>query len=400
MGNSHTTRLEGADRHPTALLACSSRLLNRPVSEIDLYRGKKQPAEQDSARSPVNRPRRTSSVRGYEPRSASLRRKRSIQRRSHLFGGCSRRKTALDLEADLKMVQDQKQLFHAAESGDVDAVEALVDTGIDVNSTDANQMSVLHHAATHARDEVMKALISRGANVNATDVKGGFSPMHWVVINANPQFGSADHVDRSLVVLQKAGANVNCTDFNLATPLHMAAQKGDRGCIKTLMRLGADPSLKDITGRDCLEVAKNSHVKAVIEQLKKTKEEAIYHVLEVTPFRTPPPSYSPPPPPAITLPPLPAPKQRQTPSQSSIEDEDYSEPFYHSPELFRTSTFVPSPPTTPPPPPPRRRKQQHPSYPIDSHIYHVLEIPPAATRRRNSQKSMAPRRRKSSVRRL
>ena len=384
MGNSNTT----SERH------CR---LNRPVSCTELFRGKKTCAQQQ-----MLRPRRTNSVRGYEPRSASLRRKRSIQRRSHLFGGGRSRRKTIDMEAEIKMAADQKQLFEVAERGDVNAVEAIVDSGIDVNSVDDNQMTVLHHAATNARDEVMKSLISRGANVNATDVKGGFSAMHWVVISANPQLSSTDHVDRSMVVLSKAGADVNCTDFNLATPLHIAAQKGDRGCIETLIRLGANPNLKDITGRNCYEVAKNGQVRSFMEQLKKSKEEAIYHVLEITPFRphsssfrTPPPSYSPPPPPTITLPPLPPPRQLQ--QYSSSQETDTPEPLYHDPEPFRVVSMS-SPPSTPPPPPPRRRKQQHPSCPLDSHIYHVLEIAPPVTRR-GSQKT-SPRRRKASVRRL
>ena len=399
MGNSHTTTSE---RH-TSFLAVPCGKLNRPVSDTDLFRGKKTSAQQQrEAMTPCTKPRRTNSVRGYEPRSASLRRKRSIQRRSHLFGGGRSRRKTIDMEAEIRMAADQKQLFEAAVRGDVDAVEALADTGIDVNSVDDNQMSVLHHAAMNARDEVMKALISRGANVNATDLKGGFSPMHWVVISANPQLSSTDHVDESLVALSKAGANVDCTDFNLATPLHIAAQKGDRGCIDTLIRLGANPNLKDITGRNCYEVAKNGQVRGFMEQLKKAKEEAIYHVLEITPFRphsssfrTPPPSYSPPPPPTITLPPLPPPTQLQRYSNSQ-EEKDVPEPLYHDPVPFRASMV--SPPSTPPPPPPRRRKQQDPSFPLDSHIYHVLEIPAAVTRR-GSQKS-SPRRRKASVRRL
>lgn len=399
MGNSHTTTSE---RH-TSFLAAPCGKLNRPVSDTDLFRDKKTSAQQQrEAMTPCTRPRRTSSVRGYEPRSASLRRKRSIQRRSHLFGGGRSKRKTIDMEAEIRMAADQKQLFEAAVRGDVDAVEALADTGIDVNSVDDNQMSVLHHAAMNARDEVIKALISRGANVNATDLKGGFSPMHWVVISANPQLSSTDHVDESLVTLSKAGANVDCTDFNLATPLHIAAQKGDRGCIDTLIRLGANPNLKDITGRNCYEVAKNGQVRGFMEQLKKAKEEAIYHVLEITPFRphsssfrTPPPSYSPPPPPTITLPPLPPPTQLQRYSNSQ-EEKDVPEPLYHDPVPFRASMV--SPPSTPPPPPPRRRKQQDPSFPLDSHIYHVLEIPAAVTRR-GSQKS-SPRRRKASVRRL
>ena len=399
MGNSHATS-PSERRCSNGFLAVSNKL-NRPMSDTDLFRGKKTSAQQQrEAMTPSTRPRRTNSVRGYEPRSASLRRKRSILRRSHLFeGGRAARRKTIEMEAEVKMAADQKQLFEAAERGDVDAVEALADAGIDVNSADDNQMSVLHHAAMNARDEVMKALISRGANVNATDLKGGFSPMHWVVISANPQVSpSTDHVDRSLVILSKAGANVDCTDFNLATPLHIAAQKGDRGCIDALIRLGANPNLKDVMGRNCYEVAKNSQVRGFMEQLKKSKEEAIYHVLEITPFcphsfsfHTPPPSYSPPPPPTISFPPLPPPTQ-----YSNSQDEDVPEPLYHDPAPLRASMV--SPPSTPPPPPPRRRKQQDPSFPLGSHINHVLEIPPAVTRR-GSQKSSL-RRRKVSVRRL
>ena len=185
------------------------------------------------------------------------------------------------LEQELKLTEERKQLFAAAASGDVDRVQELIDSGMDVNYPDENQMTALHHAAMHARDKVIKALIERGANVNATDLKGGFSSLHWVVINADPQMGSTDHVDESIVALAKGGADVNCTDFNFATPLHIAAQKGNKVVVDSLIRLGADPDLTDITGRNSTAIAKEEEIKELIQKLQRMKKNVIYHVLEI-----------------------------------------------------------------------------------------------------------------------
>ena len=209
------------------------------------------------------------------------------------------------LEQELKMTEERKQLFAAAARGDVDRVQELIDSGMDVNSPDENQMTALHHAAMHARDKVIKALIERGANVNATDLKGGFSSLHWVVINADPQMGSTDHVDESIVALAKGGADVNCTDFNFATPLHIAAQKGNKVVVDTLIRLGADADLTDITGRNSTAIAKEEEIKELIQKLQRIKKNAIYqvleipqyHVLEIRPSVSPEPDSAPPTPP-------------------------------------------------------------------------------------------------------
>ena len=210
------------------------------------------------------------------------------------------------LEQELKMTEERKQLFAAAARGDVEKVQELIDSGMDVNSTDENQMTALHHAAMHARDKVINALIERGADVNATDLKGGFSSLHWVVINADPQMGSTDHVDESIVALAKGGADVNCTDFNFATPLHLAAQKGNKVIVDTLIRLGADSELTDITGRNSIAIAKGDEVRELIQKLHQMKQNVIYHVLEIPRYHVleiPGPSSSPEPESAPPTPP-------------------------------------------------------------------------------------------------
>ena len=349
-----------------------------------------------ATRQPQHKPlvRRSSSLRGYNPRSASLRRMRSIQRRRILEGSKAKsrppaRRTA-KMEAESKKLQEEKQLLAACARGDLKKVERLVDSGVDVNSADESQMTALHFAAMHARDDVIRSLISRGAEVNTSDLKGGFTAMHWVIINADPQYSSTDHLDNSLTALAKAGCRINSTDYNFATPLHIAAQKGNRGCVQTLMRLGADPDKVDITGRNCFEVAKCDHTQALLKklQLKYAKEDCsrddrIYQILEAPPPSVPAPSVPAPPPP------VPPPRLVTLGKSSSSEEHFYHTPEFHSPPsspASRTSSV------TPPPPPPRRRKQ-YSQYCKDTHIYHILEVP--TPKLKGSRPPSSPRRRKA-----
>ncbi len=404
----------------------------RPRSDTDLFRKKQSPPATPRAPLALRKPvplqrkdtpdtsrqllRRNSSIHrraGYKARSASLRRQRSILRQNgNKMRGKSRRKIrrTIQMESELKIAQEQKELWVAAARGDLESVETLVDSGTDVNSADKNQQTALHHAAMHSRDKVIVSLIERGAGVNMTDVKGGFSALHWVVINAEPQTGNTNHVSKSIKALVNGGCKVNGTDFNFATPLHTAAQKGNKTCIETLITLGADPDKVDITGKNCYDIAKNqqtrdfikqlqmpvvdeedSHIYQVLEEIIPTEPpqgmaprttrtkskpvEHIYHVLECSPRVTP----SPPPTHRISTPP-PLPPPRVTPSPP--------------PHRISTPPLPPQSSPTPPPPPPRRRRTLYSHYDLaDTHIYHVLETPPVTS------KCSPPRRRKAMIRR-
>lgn len=333
--------------------------------------------------------RRTSSQRGYRPRSASLRRMRSIQRRRIMDSSNAKAKPpakrSAKVEAENKKTQEERALLAACARGDLKKVEKLVDSGVDVNASDKSQMSALHYAAMHARDDVIKSLISRGAEVNTTDLKGGFTAMHWVVINAVPKSGSTDHLEGSLTSLAKAGCRVNGTDFNFATPLHIAAQKGNRDAIQVLLRLGAEPDKVDITGRNCFEVAKNeqmrTYMKTLIDKNSKKDDQQkprhTYHVLEAPPPSVPAP-----------LPPVPPPRLVSA-RKSSQEEHIYHTPEFHSPPSSPSDMRPTS--VTPPPPPPRRRCQ-YPHYALDSNMYHVLE--PIPTRKSRTPRDHSPSRRR------
>ena len=254
-------------------------------SDSDFYREKKL----QRPPCPYTRPRRSSSVR----RSASMMKKQKPRHLRRNFYHNKKVARLEQLETELRAAEEKEKLLAAAGRGDVDAVEVLLDGGLDVNVADENQMTALHHAAMHARDKVITVLIDRGADVNATDLKGGFTPLHWAVINADPQTGSTDHVDESVVALSRGGCEITPTDFNFATPLHYAAQKDNKVLIDTLIRLGADPELVDILGQNCIKVAKSEETKQLILNLHRKKKDVIYHVLEISPspdFESPPPT--------------------------------------------------------------------------------------------------------------
>ena len=185
------------------------------------------------------------------------------------------------IAAELANKQSTDELLAAVIRGDEEAVIRLLDHGTDVNSIDGNHLTALHYAAMHAKPRMIDILISYGADVDYYDLKGGFTPLHWVVINCHPGMSEEKRVDECILSLVRAGCNVNCKDFNQATPLHFAARTDNKTIVDSLMRLGADPNEVDVLGRTCAAVAKSADTKILIIKLADLRARAFYHVLEI-----------------------------------------------------------------------------------------------------------------------
>lgn len=244
---------------------------------------------------------------------------------------------------------DEKEFLAAASRGDLEGVLEALRNGVRLETADANEMTALHHAAKHARDDIVRSLLDRGADANASDLTGGFTPLHWVIINSCPPIGTTNHVEETVVALARGGCDMNSTDFNLATPLHIAAQKGHKTTIDTLVRLGANPQAKDVMGRSCLEMAKNREIREFMHSLHSKKESVVYHVLEVPPSssRSPSPLALPDPPKTLRL----SPASRD--SSSSPTPPSDSNLFRNLPQFRRQFDSpgypAPQPPKSPSP---------------------------------------------------
>ena len=111
-------------------------------------------------------------------------------------------------------------LHLAAESGSVEAIEALCRLGWRATARDAELATALHYAAARGHAAAVASLCSLGADVTARDERDCV-PLHYCA------GGGKCDAARELLV---RGADPNAPDKDERTPLHYAAR---RGCPKT-----------------------------------------------------------------------------------------------------------------------------------------------------------------------
>jgi hypothetical protein len=115
------------------------------------------------------------------------------------------------------------QLFEAVRKGDVAAVTALLDKGVDVNAKFRYGTTALFKAAERGHTDVVKLLLARGADVSVKDTFYNTNAMSWALDNK--------HIEVVRALLEKDTASVNdvlmtgSREGNVAL-VSMAIQKG------------------------------------------------------------------------------------------------------------------------------------------------------------------------------
>ena len=223
----------------------------------------------------------------------------------------------------------QTALALAARRADLDAVNAILASGTDVDSVDADGWSALRSAAWGGHLAVVSALLAAGASVDKTDGDGRTALRaaawggHVDVVNLLLQYGAivdlADNEGRTALIaaayvahapvverLIEAGANVNCADADsrtalavaalgpvesvenrakvvsllvdagaavdhrdrdMMTPLVVAAYEGHADVCELLLDAGADVDATDSAGRTTLQAAVISAASPVVALL-------------------------------------------------------------------------------------------------------------------------------------
>ena len=85
----------------------------------------------------------------------------------------------------------------AARDGDVDAVRALLQRGVDVNTAHGDGMTALHWAADRGDAEIAEMLVYAGANVHAVTRIGEYTRLHVATTT-----GKASVVDREVEAVE------------------------------------------------------------------------------------------------------------------------------------------------------------------------------------------------------
>jgi len=130
-------------------------------------------------------------------------------------------------------------LTNAARTGDVEAVQVLIESGADVNSARGDGMTALHWAAHRGDAQLTSTLLSAGADVRLGTRIGHYTPLHVA------SRGGHTVVARMLI---EAGADVRLATTNTgATPLHLAAASAGGGAelVRLLVERGADVDALD-----------------------------------------------------------------------------------------------------------------------------------------------------------
>ncbi len=162
--------------------------------------------------------------------------------------------------ADLE-VRDERgrtPLVAATKNRAVDAARALIDAGADVNAKDDLQDSAYLYAGAEGIDDILELTLTHGADLRSVNRYGGTA-----LIPAS-EHGYVSTVRRLIA----AGVDVNHVNKPQWTALHEAIVYGDgsdkyQQVVRALLDAGADPSIRDGSGRTALDNAERLDQMAV-----------------------------------------------------------------------------------------------------------------------------------------
>mmetsp|Transcript_1597 Transcript_1597/g.3718 ORF Transcript_1597/g.3718 Transcript_1597/m.3718 type:complete len:377 (+) Transcript_1597:26-1156(+) len=191
-------------------------------------------------------------------------------------------------------------LYLAVRNGNVDLVRKLLNVGAEPNLENRNKRRPVHAAAMGGFLEVLKVLVEHGATLDPTIARdsSGTTLWHEAAAHAQDEFlrelakieglpepsklldnnlrhplhvasreGNASTV-ATLLSLSGAEDFINLQDVDGATPLMHACVQGFDGCVKELLRKGADTSCKSSQGgHTALELAQRWKREACVETL-------------------------------------------------------------------------------------------------------------------------------------
>ncbi|WP_264688145.1 ankyrin repeat domain-containing protein [Wolbachia endosymbiont (group A) of Sympetrum striolatum] len=188
-------------------------------------------------------------------------------------------KTLIEAGANVDAIdRDGRTSLHLAiQYGCKETVKTLIGAGANVNAADEDKRTPLHIATQFCRKEIVKILVEARANVNAAD-KYGCTPLHFAedaetvktLIGAGAKVNALDKDKRTPLhnakneetakALIGAGAKVNAVDKDKCTPLHMAARRGCKEVIETLIGKRADLLSKNNDNKIPSDFDKNHYI--------------------------------------------------------------------------------------------------------------------------------------------
>jgi len=150
-------------------------------------------------------------------------------------------------------------IMYAALSGDPDTVRLLLEHGARVNAVATNGWTALMIASVKGFVDVARLLLEYGAEPNQTDVYS-WTPLMRAVYQQRPQVAR--------LLAEHEQTRVNHRGENGVTALHLAVARGDAKAVELLLANGADPAIRDASGRTALDFARKNNDLSLLRLMK------------------------------------------------------------------------------------------------------------------------------------
>ncbi|HPQ39928.1 MAG TPA: ankyrin repeat domain-containing protein, partial [bacterium] len=198
-----------------------------------------------------------------------------------------------------EMPDDLTPMETAIDSGNIETVRSLIDSGTDINSPSKHPsgFTPLHRAVIKGNVPIVELLLNHGADTEARDAVSGTTPLYWAsgldelqIVEKLIQHGAAvDALDtmgetplfhaasrdkpKNARMLISKGADIHRhathPGTGRCTALHSAAMFGSVGVLNVLLEQGADPDVRTDTGCTPLHwAATNGQYDTAMELLK------------------------------------------------------------------------------------------------------------------------------------
>jgi ankyrin repeat protein len=149
-------------------------------------------------------------------------------------------------------------IVNAAAANKLNDVRTFIARRVNVNQTDPQGRTALSHAAELGNAQMAQELLDARASPDLRDTLG-YVPLHWAANN-----GRVDVIK----ALAAGHATIDAPDRQGITPLMSAITHNQMASVKALLAAGADPKRQDFTGRDAFGWAASQP--AIVQQLRSS----------------------------------------------------------------------------------------------------------------------------------
>ena len=183
-----------------------------------------------------------------------------------------------------------EELFDAVEAEDVERVSNLLNTGIDINSTNERGEYPISRAAERGNKELVKMFLAHDADAESrilalwNAITNDDSELVKVIIDSGA-IVNGRHQNCSLLfwavalgkekmvkLLLDAGAEKNSINLSVGwSPLMWASKEGNEAIVRYLLDYGADTRFTDIHGIRAIQLAESNYHQHIVEMLKSAE---------------------------------------------------------------------------------------------------------------------------------